>query len=155
MSYLGADDPTPNVTGRGTHTSWAGLGVTGAGYVKTYEQARAEASRAAERRLRDGQPPVLYNIKVFREERRWPQILGFMLAVAGTGMIAGGQGETYEEYDPYTREYREVDESNSGLIVIGGIFTLTAAILAPLRVYDTWIVADYAPNPEQSDVKAD
>ena len=151
MSYLGADDPTPNVTGRGTHTSWAGIGVTGAGYVETYEQARARASRTAQRRLREDQPPILYNIKVFRENRSWPQILAVTLALAGTAMIAGGQGDTdtYEEYDPYTGRYYEEEEdtSNSGLIVLGALFNVTAAVLGPLRVYDMWLVADYAPAP--------
>jgi hypothetical protein len=155
MSYLGADAPTPNVTGRGTHTSWAGLGVTGASYARTYEQARAEAFRAAERRLDGEQPPVLYNIKAFREDRRWPQIVAIGLGLVGFAMIQGGQGDEYEEYNPYTRQYETVDDSNDGLVVLGSILTLGAAGLAPVRVYDMWIIADYASAPEQADVTTD
>lgn len=161
ISYLGADDPGPNVIGRGTHRSWAGIGVTGSSYAQVYEDARSEAEDAAEKRLDSGKPPVLYNIKVFRENRMWPQAVAASLFAAGFIAILAGvsssgdddhdEGEYIYDQQPGNRYYQEEEEddgSGEGLIILGSLCYLASAALFPLQVYDMWLISDYAPEEE-------
>ena len=157
MASLGDDDAGPNVTGRGTHTTYAGLGTTGAGYARVYEEARAEAAAEAQERLDIDQPPVLYNVKVFRENKAWPQILSVVLGAVGSGIIAlgvetGGPSEDYDEgnWDSY-EEYEEDAsyEPNYGLIGLGSVLNVAAVAIAPIFQYDMWVIADYGPADEE------
>jgi len=124
MSYLGDDASTPNVVGQGTHISWAGFGITGGSYAQVYEAARPEAVSATQRHGESSEPGFLYNIKVFREIKSWPQIVASGLLITGIAAAADGAPG------------------------VGAIFALGAGALFPLQIYDMWIVADYTDAPE-------
>ena len=120
MSYLGDDYPTSNVWGRARHTDWAGIGVSADDYIQQYENARGQAYRVAERLKEGDQPPVLRNIKVFREQRYWPQVLAVLLYTSGTFTL--------------------LETDNPGL---AGVQYGLGAIFLPINQYDLYLIGDF------------
>ena len=119
MAYLGDDTNAPNIYGSSTHLDWFGAGVNAENYIKEYEEAIEEAKTKAP-------GSELANIKAFKENKYWPQILGAAVTVLGVGLVG-------------------IDVSVGGvsaLTVLGGAAYVGGVAVSGINIYDYYIIAE-------------
>jgi hypothetical protein len=118
MAYLGDDTAKPNVSGKGTHGDWMGIGVGAQTYIREYEQAILDA--------KGGNPNFsLTNIKAFKEQKSWPQVVGIFAAAAGAGITAAG-----------------IVGGSTGGSIGGALLYIGGMALTGYRTYDYWVIAE-------------
>lgn len=121
MAYLGDETREASVMGSASHFDFLGIGVNAESYGAVYERAVQKAFKNAPR-----DTVGLKSVKILKEHKFWPQVLG----IAGMGL--GGLLIAESASSPYSR--------TSPLLGIG--LYLAGVGLAGINTYDLVVIAD-------------
>lgn len=94
MTYVGDVTPTKNIVGKSTHFDFLGLGVSADAYAAEYNRAVSNAFRSSRKT-----PEKLNNVKIYKEYKPWPKVLGTASVLLGYILLSVAVSDTNKEED--------------------------------------------------------
>ncbi len=90
-TYVGDATSTKNVVGQSTHFDFLGMGISAKGYAREYNSAIKDAFKNSPKGTNE-----LKSVKIFKENKSWPQILGTVAAIVGYSLLMSSMIDSYD-----------------------------------------------------------